>query len=443
MTKKSENNAREISFLVLNRVSAGAYPESLIERHLPSLDERDRGLCTELVYGVLRWQIRLDWIIDGFSKIKSGKLEHTVLNALRLGAYQLLFLSKIPPSAAINSSVDLIKREGQKKAGFVNAVLRNIDRQRGSIKYPSEKDAARHISVFYSHPEWLVKRWIERYGVEETGRICKADQQVPPVVLRVNTLLTTREKLINELGHEGYEAAPARYSPDGVVLVSRGRLNPDDPRFYIQDEASQLVSLLLSPKPGERVLDACSAPGGKTTHLAQLMKNKGEIYALDRYQARLRTVRKTASRLGIDIIKTIAADAAEPLPFDTQFDAILIDAPCSGLGVLRRSPDIKLHRKESDIAELSKLQKRILANVSGYLKPGGRLVYSTCTLEPEETDEVVSEFLRENPRFEKEGVCGYLLPIGCSELAGTSGELRTHPQLGVDSFYGARILRMA
>lgn len=440
MPKVSTIGARQTAFRVLSRVVGGdAYADILLEKELEGLGEADRHLATEITYGVLRWRIRLDWAIDLFSSIKSKKLEHSVLNALRIGAYQLLFLTRVPASAAVNGSVELVKRLGGKKAGFVNAVLRNMDAGRAGISYPEiAGDPIKHASIVYSHPEWMVKRWAKRFGAEKAIALCGSNQSVPPKTLRVNTLATSRERLIDELASTGLTVKKTLYSPDGIEVSSGGRLDPKDPRYYIQDEASQLIPYLISPKPGEVILDLCSAPGGKATHLAQLMSNSGLICAMDKRPRRLKNVAEAARRLKTGIIRTVAADALDGIPFDLKFDAILIDGPCSGLGVLRRSPDIKYRRKEEDIKELAGVQRMLLERASEYLKRGGRIVYSTCTFEPEETDEVIQGFLKDHREFVIEDARGYM-PEGCGGLVDASGFLRTYPLQGLDGFFGARL----
>lgn len=432
--------ARAAALKVLNRVEGSdAYADIALDTELRGMGAQEAALSTELAYGVLRWKLRLDFTIGLFSSIKTSKLEHRVLNALRLGAYQLLFLSKIPASAAINESVELVKPD-RKKAGFVNAILRKIDSERERIKVP-EDDPVKHTSIFWSHPEWMVRRWAARYGMEETIELCKAGQEVPPRTIRANTLVISRDGLIRELASEGFDAAPSPFSSYGIEVRGGGPLGPKDNRYYVQDEASQLIPLLLAPTPGEAVMDACSAPGGKATHMAEIMGNKGLIYALDKHEARLRPVNESASRLGVDIVRTFAADAAEPFGFveRNSIDAILCDASCSGLGVLRRTPDSKYRRKEEDIKNLSILQAAILDNLAGYLKGGGRLVYSTCTFEPEETDDIISGFLERHADFQLEDASA-VLPEACRELVDAKGVLRTFPHRHrMDGFFGARL----
>lgn len=437
-----EKNSRQASFEVLNRVSGGAYADIVLNDALEGVAPQDRALATEITYGVLRWQMKLDWAIDAYSTIKTKKLETRVLTALRIGAYQILMLTRIPHSAAVNESVNIIKPFGRKTAGFVNAVLRAMSSQPEKIIYPGREDTARYLSINYSHPEWLVRRWLSRFGPYETEKLCNAGQQVPPKIIRVNTLVTTRDALIKELANEGVDARPTRFSPVGLEIIS-GDIGPEDKRFYIQDEASQLVPLLLAPKPGQRVLDVCSAPGGKTSLMAELMNNEGEVLALDKSGGRLKSVDALMKRLGVKIVKTMEADAEKPLAISGPFDAILVDAPCSGLGVLRRAPDIKYTRKEKDIIELSRTQRNILENAKGHLKKGGHMVYSVCTMEPEETDLVVKTFLEKNPEFRTEEARIHL-PNECGQLANGAGLLRTFPQRdNMDGFFAARFFRMA
>ncbi|GMR05125.1 MAG: 16S rRNA (cytosine(967)-C(5))-methyltransferase RsmB [Thermodesulfobacteriota bacterium] len=444
----AQKTARKAAFNVLNRVfGAGAYADIVLDREMEGLKPVDRALATEITYGVLRWWMRLDWIIDAFSSIKTKKLETRVLNALRIGTYQILFLTRMPLSAAVNESVKLVKGPDRKKAGFVNAVLRSVAGRVDEVRFPDmEREPVIHLSVFYSHPQWMVRRWVERYGVTGTVELLSANNAAPPRTLRVNTLVTTREGLKGELEDAGFKVRETRYSPLGLTVTGgggAGYLSPRDKRFYIQDEASQVVPLLLSPSPGERVLDACSAPGGKTTQMAALMENRGIIYAVDRRGGRLKQVKDAAGRFGIKIIKTVEADSSEERflrPYgDGPFDAVLLDAPCSGLGVLRRSPDIRIRSGEEALEGLRAAQKRLINNVSGYLKKGGRLVYSVCTLEPEETDEVIRWFLAGRKDFALERADTYLTGM-LKELVDEEGFLRTLPHRhGTDGFFAARL----
>jgi 16S rRNA (cytosine967-C5)-methyltransferase len=403
---------RAISLEILNRMDEAAlHPDRLLTdsfkryRHLTSLD---RAFLTELTYGVIRWRGKLDWVIRSFSKIPFEKIELETLNILRLGLYQILFLSRTPASAAVNESVELAKGiRGKGGAGFVNAVLRSTIRQKDEIPYPEiDEDPARHLSVVQSHPLWLVRRWVKETGVEETLRVCMFNNRISSLTLRTNTLKIDRKDLIEKLKGKEFKPVPTTYSEEGIVLRDPPPTSElpfiKEGLYVIQDEASQLVTSILDPKPGERILDACAAPGGKTTHMAQKMDNRGEISALDVSKGKLDLIGEGCQRLGIKIVRTIKGNAAEPLPIPLgmEYDRLLADVPCSGFGTLRRNPDLKWRRGEEDIKRLSELQLSILSHLSVYLKKGGIFVYSTCTVFHEENEDVVEKFLEGHPEFE-------------------------------------------
>jgi len=403
---------RAICLDIMNRVEeADLHPDRLLTdsfkryRYFTSLD---RGFLTELTYGVIRWREKLDWIIRRFSKIPFEKIELETLNILRLGLYQIFFLSRTPSSAAVNESVELSKRiRGKGGAGFVNAVLRSSIRQKEEIRYPHiHEDPALHLSVVQSHPLWLVQRWLKEMGVEETFKICKFDNQISPLTLRTNTLKIIRKDLIRKLEEKELKPLPATFSEEGILLQDPPPASElpfmKEGLYIIQDEASQLVTFLLDPKPGERILDACAAPGGKTTHMAQKMENRGEIYALDLSKGKLDLIEEMCQRLGIKIVKTTKGDAAGslPIPHGMKFDRILADVPCSGFGTLRKNPDLKWRRGERDIQRLSEFQVSILSNLSAYVKEGGVLIYSTCTVFHEENEGVAETFLGGHPEFQ-------------------------------------------
>ncbi len=442
---------------VLGRVYAGGYADILLEGELSGLSPQLRPFTTELVYGVLRWQERIDYVIRSFASVKPEKMEHRVLNALRLGVYQLLFLSGVPSHAAINESVELVRSLGRKKAGFVNGVLRKVGIEGSSVRFPDiEATPVRHIATFYSHPEWIVRRWVEMFGVEPTIELCKDNLVPPPKCLRVNSIKVPdaegRLLLIEELSAVGFTVTPDSYSPDALVLAGRGRLMKadsnglPDARYYFQDSASQLVSILLDPTPGSDVLDACAAPGGKSSHIAALMGNSGRLFALERNSARTGILEGTLLRLGVTIAVTVCADSELPLklPPDAphEFDSVLCDAPCSGLGVLGRAPDIKLRRVEADLGDLALRQKRLIENLSGYVAPGGTLVYSVCSNEPEESTEIIDAFLATHPGFIIENGAAHL-SASCAPLVDERGFLRTYPHKArMDGFFAARLKRV-
>jgi 16S rRNA (cytosine967-C5)-methyltransferase len=445
-------NPRAICLDILDRVGeTDAHPDRLLTdsfkryRYLTSLD---RAFLTELTYGVIRWRGRLDWVLQHFSKIPFTKIEPGTLNILRLGLYQILFLSRTPSSAAVNESVELAKRtRGKGGAGFVNAVLRSSIRQKDEIRYPDfGQDPTLHLSVVQSHPLWLVQRWVKELGAEETLRICKYNNQISLLALRTNTLRINRGDLMDKLREKELKTFPSDFSEEGILLQDpppTSELPFLKEGFYIiQDEASQLVTSILDPKPGERILDACAAPGGKATHMAQKMENRGEIYALDVSKGKLDLIEEMCQRLGIKIVKTVRGNAATSLPVSDGFvfDRVLADVPCSGFGTLRKNPDLKLRRGEKDIKRLSELQLSILSNVSAYVKEGGVLVYSTCTVFHEENEDVVERFLNEHPEFQLDRL-DKALPEKLQPFI-QKGFFKTFPlRDGMDGFFAARLIK--
>lgn len=402
---------------------------------------------TELVYGTLRWRGKIDWIISQFSKIPTKRITPPILNIIRLGVYQLLFLDKIPSFASVNESVTLAGQWGHRgQAAFVNANLRSINRARDRLEYPDlGRDPALHISVVYSHPLWMIKRWLKRFGSDVTIELCKSNNETPPLTIRTNTLKVSRQKLFHELMEEVEEISLCTRSLEGIDIkgVSDIRALPSFLRgwFQVQDEASQLISHILSPMPGQKILDACAAPGGKTTHLAQLMENSGDIYALDSNISRLKLLEESCKRLGITNVNVFKGDASYPLEFREKFHGILVDAPCSGLGTLRRNPDSKWKKKKEDIVFLSRLQLSILNNLADYVKESGVLVYSTCTLAPEENEEIIESFLQTNPAFRLADI-SELLPPPYVDMIDDRGFFHSFPHLHhMDGFFAARLIK--
>ncbi len=441
---------RAICLDILNRIEgADLHPDRLLTdsfkryRHLTPLD---RSFLTELTYGVIRWRGKLDWVIRYFSKIPLEKIELETINILRLGLYQILFLSRTPASAAVNESVELAKQmRGKGGAGFVNAVLRSSIRQKDKVSHPEiAKDPALHISVTQSHPLWLVQKWLKEMGMEETLRICAFNNQISSLTLRGNTLKIDRKDLTEKLREEGLKPRLTSYSEEGIVLQDPPPTSDlpflKEGLYVIQDEASQLVTSILDPKPGERILDACAAPGGKTTHTAQRMENQGEIYALDVSKGKLDLIEEICQRLGVRIVKTLKTDAAASLPVlkNLVFDRVLADVPCSGFGTLRRNPDLKWRREEKDIKRLSALQFSILSNLSTYVKEGGVLTYSTCTAFREENEDVVERFLEKYSGFQLDRAEN-VLPVKYRPFI-HNGYFKTFPPKNeMDGFFVARL----
>lgn len=445
-------NPRRTALDILLRVERDrAFAEQLLDQELSrgTLAGPDRGLLTELVYGVLRRQGTLDFLVDAFSASRGGRLERVVLVILRLGLYQLLFLDRIPASAAVNESVNLAKAMAPRAAGLVNAVLRRADRERDALPWPHrERDPAAYIAARHSHPRWLVERWIEQLGVLEAEELAVAMVEQAPLTIRVNTLKTTRGAYLAELAAAGVAAEPTAWGPHGIRITSRIAIT-SLPGFAeglvaVQDESSQLAAFFLGPQPGERVLDVCAAPGGKAVYLAQLMENRGEVLACDISAKKLRLVTEAAVRLGIDIIRIVAGDATKSEgPADgPPFDRILLDAPCSGLGVIRRNPEGKWWKTPEDVARLAATQRNILDAVAPRLRPGGILLYSTCSTMEAENEAIIDDFLSRHGDFVLEDL-NALYPAFFGLFTGR-GDFRSWPHRhGMDGFFAARLKKSA
>jgi 16S rRNA (cytosine967-C5)-methyltransferase len=464
----STANPRRAAFDILLRIEKErSYADILIDRELSlgALKGPDRGLLTELVYGVLRRQGTLDHIISHCSTQRLERLERAVHLLLRLGLYQVFSLDRVPVSAAVNETVKLAHDVVPRAAGFINAVLRRADRERDTIPYPDkDADPAGFISARYSTPLWIAADWIVQLGAEEAESLARAMLAQPPFTIRVNTLKMGREELRSRLAAEGATAEIARYSPSALHLsgpIQLGALPSfREGLFTVQDESSQMAAILLAPQPGEQVLDICAAPGGKTTHLAQLMDNRGAIFACDAAPRKLELIEETAARLGIGIITTTPLNATRRLPplvkpltnshsredqtntdirmKADHFDRILVDAPCSGLGVLRRNPEGKWWKTPQNVAELVSIQKAILRNAANCLAESGTLLYATCSTTREENEAVINDFLSLRHDFMLEDL-REIFP----EYAGLltdRGFFRSWPHRhGMDGFFAARL----
>jgi 16S rRNA (cytosine967-C5)-methyltransferase len=448
MIKKA--NPRLSALHIINEVEEKEiFLDPLMDREYEKLSSLDRSLLKELVYGTLQWQGYLDWVINRCAERKTHNMGEWVRNTLRLGAYQLLFLTKIPSFAAIHESVELVKeKEGLPSSGFVNGVLRSILRDKEANRIPDLKDYnPRHIAVKYSQPEWLVKRWIARYGFETTRNWFKVHIQTPPYTIRVNRTLIDRDHLSSIFFEEGIRNQKTAYSPVGLILEKPGditRLHSyQKGLFYIQDEASQLVPFLLSPRSGDQILDACAAPGGKATQLAELIGDRGEILAVDQSPDRINTLQRNLKRLGLNAVKPRQLDLTRDVKeFEKRvFNKILLDAPCSGTGVLRRHPEGKWQKRENSLPGFAKTQLQLLDVVSKSLKGGGILVYSTCSTEPEENEKVIEKFLKSNPAFKVENPRA-ALPEGCQRFISKEYYFRTYP-IGdnMDGFFAVRMVK--
>lgn len=363
----------------------------------------DRALLVQLVYGTVARQITLDYVLNLYLKKPLSSMPVPVRNILRLGAYQSLFLDRIPTRAAVDESVKLAHKFGHRgTVGLVNAVLRRVA-ELTEIPWPDRTtDEVEHLSIRYSHPRFLVKRYLERLGFEETEELLKLNNEPAPLSIRVNMLKTNTETVKETLAHEGIVTTKGLYVPEILYLAQAPSFEGQafkQGHYFVQGESSALCAHFLAPQPNEVIADLCSAPGGKTTHIAELMKDRGTIYAFDVHPNRLALVRQNAKRLGLNSIKTVAQPAQDAQGTVSQVDRVLLDAPCSGFGVLRHKPDIRLNRSEERIAELALLQKELMTAAAGLVRPGGRLVYSVCTTEPEETTQIASWFLSERDDF--------------------------------------------
>lgn len=438
--------ARRVAARVLERVvTAEAFADLALEAALrrQALADRDAALATELVLGTLRWQRYLDWLLAPLCHRPLETLDPHALVLLRMTAYQLTFLDRIPAYAAVSDAVSLARRRrGPAVAALVNAVLRALARRRarGPVR-PLPDDPTEALAIRWSFPSWLAGRWVARWGMTEAEALMRAMNERPPLTLRTNTLRTTREALAERLRREeGLRSRPTQWAPEGLVVERGGQPARwrafAEGTFAVQDEASMLVSHLLEPRPGQTVADVCAAPGTKTAHLAQLMADRGRLLAFDPQPARLRLVREAAARLGVRCVETRQGTVESLAPeLGAVCDAVLVDAPCSNLGVLRRNPEVKWRRQPEDLGPLATRQRTILEAAALMVRPGGRLVYAACSLEPEETDAVAEAFLAACPDFQPDFPARFPLPLD-------AGVLRCLPHRhGTDGFTAFRFRR--
>ncbi len=396
----------------------------------------DRAFFTTLVYGVIERRITLDYVIGVYSSKPIEKIEPKLMNILRLGAYQILFLDRTPDSAAVNESVELAKYHTHKgTASFVNAVLRNISRGKGSIPMPKE-GSDQYLSVKYSLPEWLISMWRDNYGIEKTEKLLSGMNRAPFLTLRVNTLKTTRDELINTLKNDGIDCLPSEKCDSAVILNSNVAISElsalRDGLCFVQDEASQLCVKAVGAKAGETVIDTCSCPGGKSFGIALEMKNEGKLISLDLHESKLSLVYNGAEKLGINILSTSVHNGTKPKDeLIGTADRVLCDVPCSGLGVIAKKPDLR-HKSPDDISRLPEIQYKILCNGASYLKNGGTLVYSTCTLNKAENEEIAERFLNEHPEFS---------PCGDGMYEGKPMMTFFPDEHGTDGFFVAKFIK--
>ena len=448
------NQARTAAYRVVQAVLCGDdLPRALARFRDPLADDRDRALVTELAGGTFRWLAALDHVVGRAAERPIARIDRDVLTVLRLGAYQLLHLDRVPPAAAVNESVRLVKQIGRTSAaGFVNAVLRRVGAVRGAPGLPPLPDGTAdretglaYLSVTASHPRWLVERWIDRYGLQPAVDWVRFNNASPPLTLRVNRLRTTREELARRLAEHGVRTEPTRFARDGLTVAAGNPYRTPvagQGRFLAQDEASQLVAELVGGRAGERILDACAAPGGKTTAIAGAMGRPGLLVAADLRPARLRLLRGTLAGLGA-AAAVVRLDMRRGVPFGPVFDRVLVDAPCSGLGVLRRDPEIRWRRRPGDLPRFAAGQLSMAGHAAGAVRPGGVLVYATCSSEPDEDEEVVAAFLDARPDFEAVSPdrTGPVAP-GLHAVLDDRGRLSTTPfDHGLDAFFAVVLRR--
>ena len=439
------DRVRELAMQVLQKVHVeDAYANVALAETLREikLTERDRRFLTELVYGVVKAGESLDYRIGKYvADIR--KAQPAIRELLRLGFYQIFLMDRVPPSAACDTAVELAKKHGRRGAdSFVNGVLRAALREPERAALPDGRNA-HALALRTWHPKWLVERWMRAYGYERTEELCRCNNTSAPLSVRVNTLRTNRPALMEQFTAAGAQVCASAWVPDGIVLGTHGALDELAPLCMglaqVQDESSMLVAHVLAPEPGMTVIDACAAPGGKTTHIAQRMENRGRILAFDIYEEKIRRIERNAQRLGISIIEAQMCDAREiGAAYAGQADRVLVDAPCSGLGVLRRKPDARWKKSPEDVKTLPPLQRAILASAAEAVKKGGVLVYSTCTMEECENTAIIADFLRTHTDFMLEETGGFL-PVQKT----TERMVQIMPETdGPDGFFIARMRRL-
>jgi len=445
-----EKTTRLLAKEILDTISQSqAFAQQLLDEQLTANQlsgSADGRLLTHLVYGTLRMQGHLDWIIGRLYRGDYSQLDNGIKNILRLGLYQLKFSDRLPAFAVVDEMVKIAKIKDAARSGLVNAILRNYLRRGRSLSFPErKKNEADYIAALHSHPPWLVRRWLEQLGSKETTAMCQADNELPPVTVRINSIKTSRMEMERRLGASGFQVKATPFSPDGIIVESGG-IPIQKTEFFqqgylrLQDEGAQLIVPLLNPQAEDSILDACSGTGGKTTHLAAIMKNTGQIVALDNSRDKIKHLQLETARLGITNVEAMTADLSETLPviLHRKFDGVLLDAPCSGLGTLRRNPEIKWRTTESDVEKCAATQQKFLQNASLAVKNGGRLVYCTCSLLPQENEDVIRSFLKLNDDFNISAPdCRF-----SSDFTDREGFFRIFPHLhNTDGFFAAVLKR--
>ncbi|MDK2563124.1 16S rRNA (cytosine(967)-C(5))-methyltransferase RsmB [Romboutsia sedimentorum] len=439
-------NAREIAFKVLSDIEKNKnYSNMSINKHFKELEikDQDRGFTTELIYGVIENRNYLDYVMNKLSKMKAEKMQMHVRIFLEMGIYQILFLDSVSDYAAVNETVNLVNGFDKKSSGFVNAILRNVIRQKETIAKVDITDNIMYLSTKYSYKPWMIKNWVEKFGQEFTEDLLDANNEKPSIYIRVNTLKTTREELMSKLSDMNIKCFKISTLEEAIRVENLKNIENNklfkDGLFTVQDISSMIVGKIVNPKENSRVLDICSAPGGKTTHLATIMNNTGHIVSRDIFEHKIKLINATANRLGLTNIEAQCFDASV-LDNDNidKFDYVLADVPCSGLGIIRRKPEIK-YKEKADLKELPSIQSKILKNASKYVKIDGVLVYSTCTIQDVENIDIINAFLKENDNFK-------LVPIDAVNVDVDNqdkGYLKIYPHIhGMDGFFIAKLIRV-
>lgn len=441
-------NVRAAALDVIEKINKNqAYSNLLLNETINKhkLSRKDVGLLTEIVYGTIQRQKTLDFYLDDFISNRK-KVQSWVISLLHLSLYQMVYLDRVPDRAVIHEAVEIAKKRGHKGiSGMVNGVLRNVQRK-GLKNFSSISDDIERIAIEKSHPQWLVKRWVDQFGLQETEAMCEENLQAPYVTARINTMKTTVDKAIRDLAGEGLEAVCGELSEDAIKVIEGQLIETDVYKrgeVTIQDESSMLVARALDIEEGQAVLDACAAPGGKTTHIAERLNGLGYVQSLDLHEHKIKLIKNQAERLELTNVEASALDSRKVSEKfnENTFDRILVDAPCTGFGVLRRKPDIKWAKKPEDIERITVVQRGILDSQAALVKPGGKLVYSTCTIEEAENQDMVDSFLKDHPEFSIDTSMKDRLPEALIPYI-EEGQLQLLPHyFGTDGFYIACLVK--
>ena len=438
--------AREIAYKALLDIEKNKnYSNMAINKHFKDvkISNQDRGLATEIIYGVIENKYYIDYMIDKLSKVKTNKMEIYVKTLLRMGIYQIMFLNSISDYAAVNETVNLAKKKNSKVSGFINGILRNVIRQKEEIGKVKTKDDVDYLSIKYSYDKWMIRNWMIHFGKEFTEELLEANNERPNIYLRTNTLKITRDELIKKLEKQNIKAEKVNVVEEAIKVehlkdIENNSLYKEG-LFTVQDVSSMLVGKVMNPKENSLVLDVCSAPGGKTTHMATLMNNTGQVVSRDIYDHKLKLIKAASKRLGLT---NVDVEEFDGMKLDREsiakFDYVLADVPCSGLGIIRRKPEIKYKEKE-EFRQLPPIQKKILENASKYVKVGGTLIYSTCTIQDSENIDVVNEFLQKNKNFELVPIKEVNVDLENQE----KGYMKIYPNVhDMDGFFISKLIRV-